>query len=87
MAIQHRAAFEADELDRPSPQQSATAISGTYFKAVRSPDEAAARGEPAVDFAKVEGLRFELDVGIWRLDSDRVARGVLADAGDLGDDD
>lgn len=87
---QSRAAFESNELGGLSPQQSATATSGTYFKAVRSTDaEAAAlaRGEPIIDSAKVEGLRFELDIGIWRCDAARIAQGVLAEAGPLGDDD
>jgi anti-sigma28 factor (negative regulator of flagellin synthesis) len=87
-ATQTRATFESNQLERQSPQQSATASSGTYFKAVRSTEaEAAAlaRGEPVIDCAKVEGLRFELDVGIWRCDSARIARAVLDDAADLGD--
>jgi len=91
-ATQPRAALESSRLERQSPELSPSATSGTYFKAVRSTEaEAAAlaRGEPVVDCAKVEGLRFELDVGIWRGDSDRIARCLIDDAGypDDGDDD
>ena len=77
-------------LERPSPELSPSATSGTYFKAVRPTEgEAAAlaRGEPVVDCAKIEGLRFELDVGIWRGDSDRIARGLIDDASYLDDGD
>jgi hypothetical protein len=78
-----------------SPQHSASATSGTYFRAVRPTTleaDAVAGGEPAVDCAKVEGLRFELDVGIWRSDTTLIARRVVADAecvadlADLADD-
>lgn len=94
LATQTRAAFESttfesDGLERPSPQQSATATSGTYFKAVRSTEgevAALARGEPVLDFAKIEGLRFELDVGIWRCDTNRIARSLIDEAAYLGDD-
>jgi hypothetical protein len=47
--------------------------------------DALARGEPVLDCAKIEGLRFELDVGIWRGDSDRIARCLIDDAGYLDD--
>jgi hypothetical protein len=40
-----------------------------------------------MDSAKIEGLRFELDVGIWRGDSDRIARRLIDDAGYLDDGD
>lgn len=72
-----------------SPAQSASATSGTYIRAVRpSPAEsdAAARGEPVIDCAKVEGLRFELDVGVWRGDAVLIARRVVADADYVPDD-
>ncbi|HTV17077.1 MAG TPA: hypothetical protein VMG12_00360 [Polyangiaceae bacterium] len=88
-ANQTRDAFAANELERQSPQQSPTATSGTYFKAVRPREAEAAglaRGEPVLDSAKVEGLRFELDVGVWRGDSDRIARSVIDDGGYLYDD-
>jgi hypothetical protein len=42
LATQLRATFDANELDAPSPQQSASATSGTYFKAVRPTDPEAA---------------------------------------------
>jgi hypothetical protein len=89
LATQPRAAFESSELEQ-SPELSPSATSGTYFKAVRPTEgEAAAlaRGEPVVDSAKIEGLRFELDVGIWRGDSDRIARRLIDDADYLGDGD
>jgi hypothetical protein len=89
LANQPRAAFESSELELQSPEQSPSATSGTYFKAVRPTEgEAAAlaRGEPILDCAKIEGLRFELDVGIWRGDSDRIARCLIDDAGCLDDD-
>jgi hypothetical protein len=67
-----------------SPEQSASATSGTYFKAVRpaAPEPAAsARSQsPIADGAKVEGLRFELEVGVWRGDSERIALAVVDDA-------
>lgn len=66
-----------------SPQHSASATSGTYFRAVRpsaQQAESVALGEPCVDGAKVEGLRFELDVGIWRSDVALIARRVVDDA-------
>jgi anti-sigma28 factor (negative regulator of flagellin synthesis) len=87
LATQSRAAFESSA---PSPEQSLSATSGTYFKAVRATQgeaTALARGEPVVDCAKVEGLRFELDLGIWRGDSDRIARCLLDDADVLADGD
>jgi hypothetical protein len=74
------------DLRRPetrSPEQSATATSGTYFRAVRPrPGEASAlpEAEGASDGAKVEGLRFELDVGLWRCDPLRVAQLIVDDA-------
>jgi anti-sigma28 factor (negative regulator of flagellin synthesis) len=78
-----RRAAESSGRDAQSPEQNASATSGTYFRAVRPTDSEAAalgRGEPGIDCAKVEGLRFELDVGVWRSDSERVAQRVIADA-------
>lgn len=75
--------------EEQSPEQSASATSGTFFRAVRptaAEAAATARGEPVIDNAKVEGLRFELDVGVWRRDSDRVARCVIDDAECITDD-
>jgi hypothetical protein len=66
-----------------SPEQSASATSGTYFRAVRPavPEAAAsARSESVIDGVKVEGLRFELEVGVWRGDSERIALCVVEDA-------
>ena len=90
LATQTRAAFESSDLERQSPQQNPTATSGTYFKAVRpTPAEVAvlARGEPLVDSAKIEGLRFELEVSLWRGDSERIALGMIDDAAYLEDAD
>ena len=90
LATQTRAAFDASELERQSPQHSATATSGTYFKAVRAtPAETAAlaRGEPVLDSAKIEGLRFELEVGVWRGDTERIAQRLIDDGGHFADPD
>jgi hypothetical protein len=77
---QETAGFRGREIQ--SPEQSAAATSGTYFKAVRPAPEAAAsaRRESVIDGAKVEGLRFELEVGVWRSDSERIALSVVDDA-------
>jgi anti-sigma28 factor (negative regulator of flagellin synthesis) len=84
-------AARASDADRQPLAQSASATSGTYFRTPRpSTEEAAplARGDAVVDGAKVEGLRFELEVGVWRADSERIARCVIADAEDVaGTDD
>jgi anti-sigma28 factor (negative regulator of flagellin synthesis) len=81
---------EARTREAQSPEQNASSTSGTYFRAVR-PSEgdaaALARGEPLLDRAKVEGLRFELDVGVWRGDSERMARRVIVDAAFVDDSD
>lgn len=66
----------------PSPERSATASSGTY-RAVRptAAEVAAAAGAGTpTDSAKVEGLRFEVDVGIWRGDAEYIASRVVDDA-------
>ncbi len=66
-----------------SPEQSASGISGTYFRAVRPPSAEAgalASGQLVLDDAKIEGLRFELDVGVWRGDREQIARSVIEDA-------
>lgn len=89
-ATQTREAFGDGALERQSPQQSPTATSGTYFKAVRPTEAEAtslARGEPVLDSAKIEGLRFELEVGVWHGDAERIARGVIDDADCLDDSD
>jgi hypothetical protein len=73
-----------------SPRENPSATSGAYFRAVRpTPAEAdaVARGEPHADCAKVEGLRFELEVGVWRGDSALIARRVVADAECVSDAD
>jgi anti-sigma28 factor (negative regulator of flagellin synthesis) len=75
-------AARASDADRQSLEQSASSTSGTYFRAPRPEQEPAplARGEPIIDGAKIEGLRFELDVGVWRMDSERIAQSIIADA-------
>lgn len=83
LADRIRATSDSRSSEAQSPEQSATATSGTYFRAVRptaAEAAASARGEPVIDCAKVEGLRFELDVGVWRGDSERVAQRVIGDA-------
>ena len=67
-----------------SPEQGWSSASGPY-RAVRrmAPPPAHAR---AVDDAKLEGLRFELDLGLWRGDSERIAQLVVDDATHLGDE-
>jgi anti-sigma28 factor (negative regulator of flagellin synthesis) len=80
---------ESSRPDTQSPEQNASAGSGTYFRAVRvtaSEAAALARGEPVVDPAKVEGLRFELDCGLWRADPEGVAQQVINDAEYASDD-
>jgi hypothetical protein len=76
-------AARASDAARQSHEQSASATSGTYCRVPRASAEEAApwvRGEANIDGAKIDGLRFELDVGVWRADSERVARCVIADA-------
>lgn len=83
LAHRPHATIGASGHEAQSPEESASATSGTYFRAVRpTPAEAdaVARGEPLSDCAKVEGLRFELDVGIWRGDAVLIARRVVDDA-------
>lgn len=89
LAQRPRATPDVRSAEAQSPEQSASATSGTYFRAVRASAveaAAAARGEPVIDCAKVEGLRFELDVGVWRADSERVAGCVIEDAECIADD-
>ena len=73
---------ESSRPETQSPEQNASAGSGTYFRAVcvtASEAPALARDEPVVDVAKIECLRFELDRGIWRADSEAIAHGVIDD--------
>ena len=81
---------ESSRPETQSPEQNASAGSGTYFRAVRvtaSEAAALARGEPVVDAAKIEGLRFELDCGLWRADIEGVAQRLIDDAEFAADDD
>lgn len=83
LARQLEAAARENDAERQSPQQNASATSGTYFRVPRPAEQEATplvQGEPIVDRAKVEGLRFELDVGVWRADPERIARRILIDA-------
>ena len=80
----------ASDADRQPLEQSASATSGTYLRAPRPSEQEAAplaRGESIIDGAEIEGLRFELDVGRWRADSERIARCVIADAEDVAETD
>lgn len=86
LAHRPHATFGASGHEAQSPRENASATSGTYFRAVRpTPAEADAvsrgtPGEPSGDCAKLEGLRFELEVGVWRGDSALMAERVVADA-------
>jgi anti-sigma28 factor (negative regulator of flagellin synthesis) len=68
-----------------SPEQNASAASGTYFRAVRPPTEAEAdalaRGEPVIDCAKVERLRSVVGTGTWCPDPEIIAQRMVEDAG------
>lgn len=71
-----------------SPEQSASATSGTYFRAVRptaAEAAATAHGEPVIDAARVEGIHFELEVGVWRCDPERVAQAIIDEADFIAD--
>jgi len=66
-----------------SPEQNASAGSGTYFRAVRPTEAeaaAVARGEPILDVAKLNRLRFALEAALWRSDVELIARRMLEDA-------
>src|SRR5690606_5012680 len=83
-ALAHEsAAAPASDADPQSPERSASATSGTYVRAFRPSEQEVsrlARNDSEIDGAKLEGLRFELDVGVWRADSERIAQCVIADA-------
>lgn len=66
-----------------SPEQSTSATSGTYFRAVRPTEAelaAVARGERIFDGEKVERLRSTLEAAMWRTDLDLIAERMLDDA-------
>lgn len=66
-----------------SPEQSAAATSGTYFRAVRPTEAesaAVARGEQIFDGEKVERLRSTLEAAMWRTDVELIAGRMLDDA-------
>jgi anti-sigma28 factor (negative regulator of flagellin synthesis) len=66
-----------------SPEQSDSATSGTYFRAVRPTEaEAAAlaRGEPIIDGSPLERLRSTIKAGTWRGDSQVIAQRMIDDA-------
>jgi len=67
----------------PSPEQSASATSGSYFRAVRLSEAdaaAVARGEPVLDAEKVERLRSTVEAMMWRADVAFIAERMLDDA-------
>jgi hypothetical protein len=66
----HPVTLASNSVEARSPKQSASATSGTYFRAVRPP-------EP--ESAKVEGLRFELEQAVWRIDSECAAQRIIED--------
>jgi hypothetical protein len=80
---QPHATIQSNHRDGAAREQGASAVSGTQFRAVR-PNQAEARApaEPVLDSARLEGLRFELDIGIWRGDSELVAQRMIEDAED-----
>jgi hypothetical protein len=83
LAHRPHATLGASGHEAQSPRENASATSGTYFRAVRptpAEAEAVARGEPLTNCAKLEGLRFELEVGVWRGDAALIAERVVADA-------
>ncbi len=68
-----------------SPEQSDSATSGTYFRAVRPTEaEAAAlaRGEPVIDRGQLERLRSAIKAGTWQADLQIVAQRMIDDAND-----
>jgi len=67
----------------PSPEQSASATSGSYFRAVRptAADAAAmVRGDASLDGEKVERLRSTVEAMMWRPDVEFIAERMLEDA-------
>jgi hypothetical protein len=81
LAGQPHATIQSSRGEDGAHEQSASAQSGTQFRAVRpNPAQAPARGDPVLDSAKLEGLRFELDVGIWLGDSELIAQRLIDDA-------
>ena len=67
----------------PSPEQSASATSGTYFRAVRPTEAeaaAVARGEALIDAEKVDRLRSTVEASMWRSDAELIAERIVADA-------
>lgn len=66
-----------------SPEQSAAATSGTYFRAVRPTEAealAVARGEQVFDVEKVERLRSTIEAAMWRSEPELIAERMLDDA-------
>lgn len=83
-ALAQQATSRGQGVDAPSPEQSESGVSGTYFRAVRpTPAEAdaVARGELVIDCTKVERLQSLVLAGMWRVDAELVARRMLEDAG------
>jgi anti-sigma28 factor (negative regulator of flagellin synthesis) len=68
-----------------SPEQSDSATSGTYFRAVRPTEAEAAAvalGEPVIDRSQLERLRSAIKAGTWQLDLEIVAQRMIDDAND-----
>jgi hypothetical protein len=66
-----------------SPEQSNSATSGTYFRAVRPTEAeaaAVARGETVVLGDKVRRLMGAVQAGLWQLDSEMTAERMIDDA-------
>ena len=82
----HGSSSHPEPSSRPtplSPEQSASATSGTYFRAVRPTEAeaaAVARGEQIFDAEKVERLRSTIEAAMWRADPESIAERMLDDA-------
>lgn len=66
-----------------SPEQSASATSGTYFRAVRPTEAevaALSTGQSVIDGAKVARLRATIAADLWRADSQVIAQRLLDDS-------
>jgi hypothetical protein len=81
LATARLAAIQSGGGEAPAHEQSASARSGTQFRAVRpDPAQALAGAEGVLASPKLEGLRFELDVGVWRGDSEHIAQLLIDEA-------
>jgi hypothetical protein len=81
LATARQAAIPSNGGEGAVHEQSGSARSGTQFRAVRpEPTEALAGAELVLASAKLEGLRFEIDVGVWRGDSELIAQLLIDEA-------